>query len=105
MGVENQPVLQNASFWQRHVDQFKQCRQSKLSYCNQHKLIYHRFIYWFDKLTSADEKTSPVSSLIQLKLRDKGDENNVIASLVLRNGVQVNIHQEAVLFNLIKQLS
>jgi|ETNmetMinimDraft_20_1059909.scaffolds.fasta_scaffold11452_3 hypothetical protein len=105
MQAENQSNLQDANYWQQHVDQFQQYKQSKLSYCRQHDLTYHRFLYWFSKLTGDNQQMQPVSSLIPLKLSKKIDKNDKVASFTLGNGLTISIYQEDVLFNLIQHLS
>ena len=62
MQEENKSTTQDANFWQQHVDQFQQFKQPKLSYCKQHSLTYHQFLYWFPKLTDDDR---PVSILVK----------------------------------------
>ena len=105
MQEENQSTTQGANFWRQHIAQLQQGKQSKLSYCKQHGLTYHRFLYWFSKLTDDDRPVQPASSLIPVKLSQQIDKNDLVASLTLSNGITIGIHQEGVLFHLIKQLS
>ena len=105
MQGENKSTTQDANFWQQHVDQFQQFKQSKLSYCKQHSLTYHQFLYWFSKLTDDDRPVQPASPLIPVKLSQKIDKNDLVASLTLSNGMTIGIHQQDVLFHLVKQLS
>ena len=80
MQEENKSTTQDANCWQQHVDQFQQFKQSKLSYCKQYDLSYHRFLYWFSKLTGDDRPVQPTSTLIPVRLSKKVDKNNLVAS-------------------------
>lgn len=38
------------AFWQQQVDAWQQSGQSQKQFCQDHQLIYHRFVYWRRKL-------------------------------------------------------
>ncbi len=97
MQEEIQPPLQDANFWRQHVEQFQQAKQSKLSYCKQYDLVYHRFLYWVSKLTDSDRSVNTNSTLIPLKLSGKGGKNEAVAILAFSNGIKISIHQEETL--------
>jgi len=47
-------TLSREAFWQRHVEQWRESKKSKMAYCKQHALTYHQFIYWCSKADSAE---------------------------------------------------
>ena len=96
---------QSANFWGKHVAQYQQTKQSKSSYCRQHNLTYHRFIYWSSKLSSCSEESDAPSPLIAVKLSSKVNDSAGVASVTLPDGIKFVIHQESTLLNLIKQLA
>ena len=96
---------QGANFWEKHVKQYQQSKQSKSSYCKQHNLIYHRFIYWSSKLTRDSVKSDAASSLIAVTLSGQVNDSAEVGSITLPNGIKFSIHQEGTLLNLLKQLA
>ena len=93
-------------FWEKHIDLFKASNQTKSKYCKQHELTYHRFLYWYTKLTKArTHKPQPVELIpVRMSMHEKKEPKDSIASLLLANGVELHIFNEAVLFKLIKSI-
>lgn len=92
-------------FWQNHINQFQQSGKSKMSYCKQYKLVYHRFLYWFSKLSHLENKVeAEIPILIPLKMASEQDDS-ILATMQLANGAKLDIHNEAILFNLINRLA
>ena len=40
-----------AHFWHQQIEQWKQSNLSQTQFCKANDLIYHRFVYWRQKLT------------------------------------------------------
>jgi len=76
------------NFWGKHVEQYQQSKQSKSSYCKQHNLTYHRFIYWSSKLTSCSEESDTLSPLIAVTLLSQCNKSAEVASVTLPNGIK-----------------
>ena len=50
----------NHAYWQEHVDQYRQASMSKAAYCRSYNLNYSKFLYWHQKLSSANSQLIPV---------------------------------------------
>ena len=53
-------------YWKRYIEEFKTSGMSKVAYCRTHELVYHQFLYWYDKFTKA-EKTKAAKLSLQRK--------------------------------------
>jgi len=97
---------ENATFWQKHIDQFQAAGQTKTKYCKQHELNYHRFLYWYTKLTKTSAHKSQPADLIPVHvMTPKATEpKDCIANLELASGVKIKLFDEAVLFKLIESV-
>ena len=93
-------------FWQKHVAQFKASNQTKAKYCKQHELTYHRFLYWYTKLTKAKTQNSHPVELIPVRVSkpETTAPKDCIANVELGNGVKINIFDEVVLFKIIESV-
>lgn len=45
------------AYWQQHIHHWQASKLSAAHYCQQHKVTYHCFIYWRNKLTRQLEPT------------------------------------------------
>ena len=58
-------VLENKSYWQKHIESYKASGLNKSAYCLRAVVCYHRFLYWFDKLSKRP---------LQTKAADKAEQ-------------------------------
>lgn len=74
--------LEDTTFWQTHVDQFQAVKQSKTKYCKKHSLNYHRFLYWFDKLTKPRNSSANIPNLVPVHVTEPkiSSQRSIIAS-------------------------
>lgn len=97
---------EDTAYWQAQVDQFQVSSQTKTKFCKQNAVNYHRFLYWYTKLTKKGAQTSRPVDLIPVRVSkpETKESNDYIANVVLDNGVKINIFDEAVLFKIIESI-
>lgn len=65
---------QEASYWKAHVRSFKiEGENNKRAYCRKHKLTYHQFLYWCDKIEYEGKQVKQgeaLSEWVQVKHRE-----------------------------------
>lgn len=49
-------------FWQQTLSDWQASGLSGAAYCKQESLVYHRFVYWRQKLTGRVESSEPVQA-------------------------------------------
>ncbi|MEO9523621.1 MULTISPECIES: IS66 family insertion sequence element accessory protein TnpB [Pseudomonadota] len=49
-------------FWQETLSDWQASGLSGAAYCKQESLVYHRFVYWRQKLTGRVESSEPVQA-------------------------------------------
>ena len=49
-------------FWQQTLSDWQASGLSGAAYCKQESLVYHRFLYWRQKLTGREEPSKPVQT-------------------------------------------
>ena len=49
-------------FWQQTLSDWQASGLSGADYCKQESLVYHRFVYWRQKLTGREEPSKPVQT-------------------------------------------
>ena len=49
-------------FWQQTLSDWQASGLSGAAYCKQESLVYHRFVYWRQKLTGREEPSKPVQT-------------------------------------------
>jgi len=49
-------------FWQQTLSDWQASGLSGAAYCKQESLVYHRFVYWRQKLTGSEEPNKPVQA-------------------------------------------
>ena len=49
-------------FWQQTLSDWQASGLSGAAYCKQESLVYHRFVYWRQKLTGRAESSEPVQA-------------------------------------------
>jgi len=111
---------ENKSYWTNHVKAYKASGLNKNRYCSKQAVSYHRFLYWFEKLTSKtlqpqkDNKSTikAKNQFIKVKLDSKSNSvfNHPSSSiplciLELKQGHRLLVHNEAILEKLFLLLS
>jgi hypothetical protein len=103
-------------FWLEHIKQRNQTSLSKNAYCKQHGLIYSRYLYWNQKLSSRSNepiKLVPVQiAAPQVNLEPKSPNNqfshttklSALCSVTLATGAVLQIYDPAALNTLIEIL-
>ena len=97
---------EDAAYWQAQVDQFQISGQTKTKFCKQNAVNYHRFLYWYTKLTKKGTQTSHSPDLIPVHISkpEITAQKECVANIELKNGVKINIFNEAVLFKMIESI-
>ncbi len=56
--------IEKVHFWQQQINDWEATGLSGNAYCKQQSLIYHQFVYWRQKLTSAEDypKQAPAAT-------------------------------------------
>ena len=90
----DQDQLLDESFWRRHVEAFKTMNISKIGYCKQHDLAYHRFLYWCGKFTKNESKLLPVRI-------NSSEMAQAICAIELPRGGRVLVYSEQILTKLL----
>ncbi len=92
MGLSDKyDMEQDEEFWQPHIDTFNSMGISKLKYCQENDLGYHRFLYWHQKLSR-----SATGNLLPVKLKSSGS-TMALCTLESPKGYRVLIHSESAL--------
>lgn len=95
-------LTEGETFWKRHLELQKLSGLSRVQYCREHTLNYHRFGYWLSKWSR--ETSSP---LITVKLKpERSFEHEVtLCTLNLSNGRTLCIHDKQALIFILEKLS
>lgn len=125
--TQQQTTYEDEQFWQQHVNRFSILKLSKVKYCKQNNLVYHRFLYWFDKLKAncgREPQKSPLN-LVPVTLADDtpeepgqpsvvanntNDSNSLIdqppiAILTWPNGVTLALNRSTMLVRVIREMN
>lgn len=96
-------------FWSKHIQLKQESGLSGAAYCRQHELSCHQLYYWKSKLKLQSDEATP---FIAIKLQPRESNHTLspepvrtLCSLELINGLQLKIHDQAVLPILISLLS
>ena len=68
---------QSSKQWKKWYDSYQESSGSKVKFCKTHKLNYHQFLYWCNKLGKKTPKLIPV----EISAKDE-----VLASIRLKGG-------------------
>ena len=74
--------------WKKWYDSYQESSESKVKFCKTHKLNYHQFLYWCNKLGKKTPKLIPV----EISAKDA-----VLASIRLKGGYILEITSLAAL--------
>lgn len=87
--------------WQTHVKAFNNSGLSKREYADSHKLVYHQFVYWSQKINKAKspEAFIPVSVTAKPQLQQQPKTVPAVPLGVLEcpNGTRLVIHSPELL--------
>ena len=114
--VMRSKATKDKAHWLKHIESYKASGMNKNKYCDQHGITYHRFLYWFDKLTSKSlqlqtirKNTNKANQFIKVKLNSKPDQMTrsikPLCILELKQGHRLFVHDEAALEKLFLLLS
>lgn len=91
------------TYWQQHVDGYRNGTLTKKSYCKTHQLKYHQFGYWLKKFKQTEDlipirvkptpKTTPVAQALPLSVTG----STVLCTLRLHQGLCLEIYDVNVL--------
>ncbi len=112
-------LVEDKGYWLKHVENYKASGLNKNRYCIKHDVTYHKFLYWFDKLTvkalqpqTARTNTSKTDQFIKVKLNsehistiDQSRATKPLCILELKQGHRLLVHNEAALEKLFLLLS
>jgi len=74
-----------------HIDKWQQSGLSQKAFCQQIKLPYHVFHYWYRHYRVAESKGTPAPSFIKLGVSSAGISSHI--ELVLPDGKRLLFHQ------------
>jgi len=88
-----------AEFWQQQINQQQTSGLSGAQYCQQYNLSYCRFLYWNKKLRQA----APVK-LMPVVVQTAESQPAILATVLFKNGKQLQIHDQSILPALLASL-
>ena len=91
-------VGRNEDFWQPHVDAFNSMGISKVRYCKNHSVEYHKFLYLHQKLTRVT-----TGNLLPVKIKSVGS-TNALCTVESPKGYRISIHTEYALTKVLSWL-
>ena len=87
--------------WQTHVKAFNNSGLSKREYADSHKLVYHQFVYWSQKINKAKSPNAfipvNVTATPQLQPQPKAAPAAPLGVLECPNGARLVIHSPELL--------
>ena len=92
MTVQSATADDREQNWRRHREQWKQSGVSQATYCKQHQLTYHQFVYWNAKLkknAQPSETSTPLKSngFVGLSVKQISSDGLMIT---LPSGIRIN---------------
>lgn len=98
--IVNTSPAELAEFWQQQIKQQQASGLSYVKYCHQHNLSYCRFLYWNKKLCQA---VAPVE-LMPVVVHAAASKPDILATVLFKNGKQLQIHDQSILPALLASL-
>ena len=95
-------LTEGESFWKRHLELLKSSELSRVQYCREHKLNYHRFGYWLSKWS---RQTSAPLITVKLKPEQPFEQKVTLCTLNLSNGRTLCIHEQQALIFILEKLT
>lgn len=94
-------ALEGEAYWRHHTEVHGSSGLTKRDYCIRYQVHYHRFIYWSRKLEGVQAHQLPVKGLVSVQLKEESRlpmaSSPILCSLVLRQGLSIQIHDEQAL--------
>lgn len=91
-------IEEDENFWKKYIAACTDSGLAKTVYCKEKQLNYARFFYWIKRLSAKAIQQplgSEINSLLPVRLMPEGKrEGNVLCTLTLRNGCQLEIHDQ-----------
>lgn len=89
--MTGQEQAMGATYWREQIAEWNQSGLSGAEYCRRHQLIYHRFVYWRQKLDQPDtqSKTSTRISSGFVKVVSSSEHRASGLSVSLPNGMVI----------------
>ncbi len=102
--------LEDTAYWKQHTELHHRSGLTKLDYCQQYQVHYHRFIYWSRKLSSdAQAALSPhPKDFISVQRKEPllpVSSYPALCSLTLSLGLRLEIHDQQALGFILERLS
>jgi hypothetical protein len=88
------------SYWQRHIDAYNSEGTSKINYCRENNVNYHRFLYWHNKLS----KSKGAGALIPVKVKTALPAK-AKCTLELNQGCRILIYDEPLALQLLTSVA
>lgn len=106
-------IHEDENFWKKHQLDFSASGLTRAVYCKTQAINYDRFGYWIRKLNSSEDNTKndkqtshKPSTLLPVQVKSECIAANTIGSLLLKNGLTLQIHdRQALSFILEKVMS
>ena len=85
--------------WQTHVDTFNSSGLSKRDYADSHKLVYHQFVYWSQKINNEESPDTfiPVNVTAEPQPKPKATSTAPLSVLEFPNGARLLIQSPEML--------
>ena len=83
-------------FWQHHVANFALNNVTKIQYCKDNNITYHRFLYWHDKFTNGTDSFIPI--------KFPGNNNLAVCTIEFSQGHRLVLHDSNILPQIISLL-
>ena len=97
-------TVYDETFWRNHVNACKTSECNKSQYCKQHGLSYHRFLYWYNKFAAPFTNDALISVQMQEQaISHVSPPQTILATLVLRSGLQLQIYDVSVVTMILAQ--
>lgn len=82
---------QLCQFWREHIDACRDSGESAAAYCERFQLVYHRFIYWRQKLRDQNSRTqlTPGASTGFVRVATSHGDSSRGLRLALPNGLVI----------------
>lgn len=120
-------VIEDKSYWANHVECYcSGAATSKMAYCRQAKINYHRFLYWYQKIIKEQVNKGklprealfmPVKMAVKQSNQHHNDHydvgrndhrscqnNDLLCSFEFKQGHKLMIYNESVLQNIVNML-
>lgn len=97
---------EDENYWQKHLSALTASGLTRMNYCKEYHVNYHRFGYWKRLLLANQSKTQAKQTTIKplplvpisVRVEEQGNEVKIgLCSLHFKNGIVLRIYEERVL--------